>query len=123
MNSVEAYLDQLNPEQLAIAQKLRHLILKAAPNIEEKFVYKVPFYYYHSRICYLNAFPKGLYIGFVRGQELSNSQGLLDSTDRKEVSLIRFQSASEIPEDALQEIIQEALMLDEIQWEARKLKT
>ncbi len=50
---------------------------------------------------------------FIRGYELSNAQGLLESKGRKQVLSIDFSSVSEIPKDAIREIINEALYLDE----------
>jgi hypothetical protein len=50
---------------------------------------------------------------FVRGNELSNSQHLLDSKGRKQVWSIELTKVSEIPIKELAEIIQEAILLDE----------
>lgn len=50
---------------------------------------------------------------FLRGNELSNAQGILDFKDRTQVSGIEWGNVSEIQEELVYEIIQEALLLDE----------
>ena len=55
----------------------------------------------------------GVDFTFLRGQELSNAQGLLENRDRKQVSSLQFQEIEEIPLEALYEILQEAILLDE----------
>ncbi|MCI5056375.1 MAG: hypothetical protein MRY83_09720 [Flavobacteriales bacterium] len=49
---------------------------------------------------------------FIRVNELSNAQNLLDHKDRKQV-YITFQNTHDIPEESLNEILQEAILLDE----------
>tara|TARA_R110002126_G_scaffold37614_2_gene113181 strand:+ start:9816 stop:9977 length:162 start_codon:yes stop_codon:yes gene_type:complete len=44
---------------------------------------------------------------------LSNEQGILESKGRKEVLSVEFSSVDEIPKEAIREIINEALFLDE----------
>lgn len=122
MNPIENYINHLNPNQQAIAYQLRQLILESSPYIQEKFSYKVPFYYQHAWLCYLNADKDGLYLSFCRGQALSNTQGLLSAQGRKLVSLIHFKSPQDIPKETLREILQEALLLDELKWEEKKAK-
>ncbi len=75
--------------------------------------YKIPFYDGKSWICYLNPTKKGkIEFAFVRGNELSNDQGLLESKGRKQVYSVEFEKLKDIPQQALNEIIQEAILLD-----------
>ena len=83
--------------------------------------YGVPMYSMKSWICYLNPQKKGgIELCFTRGVDLSNEQGLLDLRGRKMVAGVYFHHLSEIPERVLDEIIQEALIIDE--WRARNNK-
>ena len=93
------YLHQWFTEQLGLTDKIR---------------YNIPFYYGHSWICYLN--PVGedrVELAFLRGNELSNAAGLLLSKGRKQVAGVEFASVQDIPKEALDDILQEAILLDE----------
>ena len=83
-------------------------------NLSAKLRYKLPFYYGKSWICYLNPTKTGgVELAFTRGNELSNSQGLLDHKGRKQVSSIELQQVKDINQEALLEVIHEAILLDE----------
>jgi hypothetical protein len=56
---------------------------------------------------------EGVAFGFARGHLLSNEQGLLDLGERKEVAYVRILSEKDIQEEALLEILHEAILLDE----------
>jgi hypothetical protein len=67
-----------------------------------------------SWICYLNPGKnKSVEFAFVRGNELSNSQKILESRGRKQVLSIELTALSQIPIKELTEIIQEAILLDD----------
>ena len=107
--------------------RLRQLILDAAPFIEEKFEYHICIYYRYSWVFYLTWNPKRAEVdlGFNRGFELSNEQGLLEAKKRKVVKTIAFQTLSDVnqKQEALKEIIQEAILLDEIAHQQKKKKS
>lgn len=91
-----------------------HELITSYPEVTSKIRYTIPFYYRNSWICYLNSL-KGdrVELVFLRGNALSNEQGLLDARDRKQVAGVIFSKVSDIPTDVLYEIFQEALLLDE----------
>ncbi len=115
MNAVQNFIFDLDADgnQRAIIQVLNDFLM-TNPGLTSKIRYRVPFYYRKSWICYLNPI-KGdkVEMAFIRGNELSNSQGLLDAKGRKQVAGIELAQVADIPLEALQEIIQEALLLDE----------
>ena len=91
-----------------------HNLLTLELGLTEKIRFKIPFYYGKSWICYLNPTKDGkIEFAFVRGNELSNYQKILDNKDRKQVYSIEFEKLSEIPIQQINEIIQEAILLDE----------
>ncbi len=114
METVQRFILHQEAKQRTILQFLHDLLL-AHPEIICKIRYKIPFYYRKSWICYLNPVRKkdAIELAFVRGNELSNEQGLLESKGRKQVFGITFSSVEEIPQRALLELIQEAILLDE----------
>jgi len=112
MTAIENFIYQQEGEQRAILFYLHELL--SEQNLISKIRYKVPFYYSKSWICYLNPVkPGGVELAFIRGNELSNAQGLLDHKDRKMVAGITITTLSDLPKTAILEIIQEAIVLDE----------
>lgn len=91
-----------------------HNLLTNQFNLAPKIRYKVPFYYNKSWMIYLNLAKKGgVELSFIRGNELPNSQGLLEAKGRKQVMSVSFQKGEDLPYDALVEVINEAVLLDE----------
>lgn len=113
MDAVQSFILEKEGAQKAMLQYFHRLMLEQ-PGVEAKIRYQIPFYYRKSWVCYLNPVKKGgVELAFLRANELSNEQGLLDFRGRKQVGGIIFYRTNEIPEDAVMEIIQEALLLDE----------
>lgn len=113
MSNVEDYIEQFDGNQREIMLHF-HSLLTLNFNLIQKIRFKVPFYYGKSWICYLNPTKKGkVELAFVRGNELSNNQSILDSKGRKQVYSIEFETISEIPTEQINEIILEAILLDE----------
>ncbi len=79
-----------------------------------KIRWKLPFYYQHSWIVYLN--PKkhnSVDLAFIRGNELSNENGLMESKDRKQIMTTEIFDLKTMPIDGIIENLQEALLIDE----------
>ena len=113
MTEVEDFIYNYEGSQREIMLYI-HKLLSDELNLTDKLRFKIPFYYRKSWICYLNPSKNSsIEFAFVRGNELSNSQGLLDSKGRKQVWSIELTKKSEIPIKELTEIIQEAILLDE----------
>jgi hypothetical protein len=113
MDDVSAFIQEKRGQQKLILQYF-HQLMTSNPGVVAKLRYKIPFYYRKSWIFYLNPVKnEGIELVFLRANELSNEQGLLESRDRKQVKGIIFYKLSDIPEQAIYEIIQEALLLDE----------
>ena len=115
MNDVELFILKKEGHQQAVLQFLNDLMM-TNPEITQKIRYGVPFFYRKSWICYLNPNKKtgGVEMVFLRGNELSNEQGLLEAKGRKQVSGISFSKVADIPVDTLMEVIQEAIWLDDM---------
>ena len=121
MNAVSLFIAEQPEVNRAILKRLQHIILASAPQLEEKISYRIPFYYYFGRLCYLNPHRRGVDIGFCRGFELSDEQEMLEAKDRTEVKTITYGTVAAIAERPLREILQEALLLNE--WHYRHRKT
>lgn len=123
--SIDECLDYLPEEELEIVLFLRKIILDCMPDCKEKLAYNVPFYYRHSRICYIwpTAVPwgkvsKGVAIGFCKGDSF------LDETfeTTKFASKLTFSSVDEIDIPLLKEQIYAAILIDEKIVKARRRK-
>jgi len=113
MDAVQSFILEKTGTQKALLDYF-HQMLLGQPGVVSKIRYKIPFYYRKSWICYLNPVKgEGIELAFLRGNELSNAQGLLDFRGRKQVGGIIFYQLADVPEDAVMEIVQEALLLDE----------
>jgi len=124
VDTVEDFINQYEGEQQALLKYFHHY-LYTQTGLIPRIKYKVPFYYNKSWICSLNPIkqpkkslnkhPKSssIELAFTRGNELSNNQAILQSKGRKQVMSITFSSIKEIPVNAVEEIIQEAILLDE----------
>ncbi len=113
MTEVEAYIYNYDESQGEIMRYM-HSLLTVELNLTDKLRFKIPFYYRKSWICYLNPSKNNsVEFAFIRGNELSNTQGLLEAKGRKQVCSITLTKISEIQMEALMEIIQEAILLDD----------
>lgn len=113
MSQVEDYIFEFQNKQGELL-KYFHELLSNRLGLEAKMRYQIPFYYRKSWICYLNPGKMGsVEFAFTRGNELSNSQGLLKSKGRKQVYSVEYQSLDDVNEEILIEILHEAIILDE----------
>ncbi len=107
------YIEARDGEQRRLFLAL-HALLTSLPQVTDKIRYTVPFYVRKSPICYLNPLKNGgVELVFIRGNELSNEQGLLDLKGRKQVAGVSYFAVSDIREEPLLEVLQEALLVDE----------
>ncbi|MEP2023393.1 MAG: DUF1801 domain-containing protein [Reichenbachiella sp.] len=123
MTDVDAYIATFDSSQRQLLRVLHGLVLNQF-DLQAKIRYRIPFYYNKSWICYLNPLKKGgVELCFLRANELSNEIGWLDFKDRKQVAGITYNSVKDINETALNQILQEALILDEsIQYGSKRKK-
>ena len=114
MTPIENFALGLEGQQRAIVQFLHHRISEHH-GLVGKLSYKIPVYYRRTWVCYLNPLKKGgVELAFAKGHRLSNDQKILSMKKRKYVAGIDFFDISEIPERKIDEIIQEALILDDM---------
>jgi hypothetical protein len=115
MNPLEQYfLKQKEPLQ-SVLLYLRQVIMETLPEVEEKYKYKIPFYYYHGKsLCYLNILKNTNYVdlAFVNGFKLSNKQGVLKAgRSRKMVKSIAYYNLENVDVKLLREILIEASLV------------
>lgn len=82
--------------------------------LSPKIAYGLPFYYKRKRIFYLNPKKNGTVdLAFIRGIEMSNSNGLMELKNRKHIMTIEIESIKRMPYEGILENIHEAIFLDE----------
>lgn len=112
MIEVEDYIIQFEGNQREVMLFFHHYLCNDF-NLKAKMRFKIPFYDARSWICYLNPIKKGkVELVFIRGNELSNVQGLLQSKGRKQVSGIELEHLKDLPLQQISEILHEAILLD-----------
>lgn len=118
--SLGEFFDFLPADELKIVEHLRGIIYEELPDCEEKLAYNVPFYYRHSRICFLwpasvpwGGVDSGVAIGFCKGHLLSDEIGYLEKQDRKQVRTKTFTSQKQVERDLLRSYLLEAKEIDE----------
>ena len=121
MNPVLDYIYEQEEPNQSLLLYLHELIMEQA-EIKSKIRYKVPFYFRQSWFCYLNPVKNGIELNFVRANEMSNANGLLDFRGRTQVAGVIYQNIEAVNIEPLIETIQEALLLDETVKYASKRK-
>ena len=112
----------ISDNQYEIMNRLDKLF-RDIPGIELQKRFKIPFYYRHSWIAYLNPIKKdGIELCFIYGNEMSNHDGKLDAKKRKQISGISFYDILDINPDPVLDHFHEALILDEEKSNSRKIK-
>ncbi|MEP1035318.1 DUF1801 domain-containing protein [Ekhidna sp.] len=114
MKTVENFILELDSQQKAIVSYL-HQHLTQHHDLMAKISFNIPMYYKRKWVCYLNPIKNGgIELAFTKGHRLSNDQGMLKSKGRKRISGIELFDVQSIPDRSIDEIIQEALILDQL---------
>lgn len=112
LQAVEAFIDDLPPEQRDIAWHL-HRILVDDYDLGPKLRYGIPFYDHQTWICYINPVkkPQGMELVFLRGADMEDPFGLLQTKGRKMVAGITLTEITDLPDEALAFYLDQALEL------------
>ncbi len=115
MNPLENYFLE-TPEPLqSILLYLRQVIKETLPEVEEKYKYKIPFYYYNGKpLCYFNILKGTNYVdvGFWNGFKLSNKHGILKAgRGRIMVKSIQYKTLESIDVDLFMEVLLESSLI------------
>lgn len=109
--SVEAFMAELEGWQREAAEQLRRLVKLAAPEATEALKWSQPVFQANGPFCYIQSHSNHLNIGFWRGVDLTDEQGLLEGSGAK-MRHLKIHEAQPIPEEALQAFVQQAYQLN-----------
>lgn len=116
--SIVDFIENQEPFISALMNQLRNLILNTHPKMRERFLFNTVMFGVKNELCYFVVLNKnkGIEVGFHRGFQMSNEQGLLESKKRKFIHGITFIDQEDLKnkEVIFKEILQEAIILDEI---------
>jgi hypothetical protein len=118
MKTYDNFYSEITDDERTIVDKLREVVLAANPNFKEKISYGVPYYFLHTRVCFIwpasiHPGPKsGVMLGFCQGYLLSDEYGVLDRENRKVIGTLIFHDASEIELDIIRSLLDEAILVD-----------
>jgi hypothetical protein len=120
-SSIEDFLSYLPDDEEVIVEYLRNIVLECIPDVREKLSYNVPYYYRHSRICFIwpssvpwgNVPQYGVQLGFCNGNLLTDDDHYLEKGRRKKVYIKTFAEKSEIDVNLIKAYLYEAVEIDE----------
>lgn len=120
-DSVEDFLEYLPRYERKIVDVLRTILLDCIPECVEKLSYNVPYYYRHSRICFIwpssipwgNVKINGVQLGFCKGYLMNDELNYLEKGGRKQVYIKTFQDVKEIDLELIRTYVYEAAQLDD----------
>lgn len=95
------------------AERFRHIIFEALPEITEVFKWNLPVYAHVKNLVYLNDTREGLVVGFMNGAQMEDPANIFGAKDRSLVRHLLFPSEKEGPWEDLAFYLQESAILNE----------
>ena len=116
--SIEDFIESQESTISALMNQLRVTILNAHPKMTERFMFNTAMFGVKNELCYFVVLKKntGIEVGFHRGFQMSNEQGLLESKKRKFIHGVTLRDSEDFKnkEASFKEILQEAIILDDM---------
>lgn len=109
--TVDAYIKSLPAEQAALVSALRAVVKRAAPQAIESLKWAQPVYESNGPIVWIRAYKGYVNIGFWRGAELTDAEGLLVGAGDR-MRHVKVTSAKDIKKGALTRYIKQAVKLN-----------
>ncbi len=110
--AVDAYVQKRNPKLKPVADALRALVRKAAPQSRENInPWGLPTFESNGPFCYLMIGKNHVTFGFPRGASLQDSAKLLEGTG-KDLRHVKLREVSDVHDANLRQLIVEANALN-----------
>lgn len=111
---VDAYIDSAPEYAQPILNKLRAVMHKASPQLEERIKWGVPSFGYKGIVAGMAAFKQHVGFGFMKSVLMSDPSGLLQGNACESIMHLRFEKLSDLPtRKVLLPYIKEAIDLNE----------
>jgi hypothetical protein len=109
--SVEEYIAGLPASQATIVERVRAVFKSAAPDVRESIKWAQPVYEDGGPFAYIKAFPKAVNVGFWRGADLADPDGVFEG-DGDRMRHVKVRTVEELDEDRLLTWAKEAVSLN-----------
>ena len=110
MNPAEEYILRAKEPYRSILLQLQVVIEAVIPELELKYKWHLPFYYFSNSqgFCYLNQSKHYVDLGFTRGTHLTKHADKLVSEGRKHMKSLRYYRVEDIDVAVLTDVLKEA---------------
>jgi hypothetical protein len=116
--SVLEYFEDTNPlEVRQLLMSAHHFLQENLPPFATcRIKWRMPFYTLHRNICYLNRHSDHITLGFWHGYKLAPLPNILlgENENLKQIRYLEIHSIKNLYSAMIQQILQEAIMLDEL---------
>ena len=110
----DAYIESAAPFAVPILRKLRSVMRKACPGVQETMKWSAPHFEHEGILAGMAAFKEHVNFGFWKGKEMSDPQGLLAGVGKTGIGTMRLEKLSDLPpERILIQYVHEAVRLNE----------
>jgi hypothetical protein len=115
---IDAYIRDAASFANPLLKRLRRIVHKGCPGVEETIKWGMPFFEYHGTLCFMAAFKQHAAFGFRRGDGLEDPKCILKKPASKGGDAMghlgRITSVKDLPtENDLLPIIRQAAVLNE----------
>lgn len=109
-NQIDAHVSGLPNWQRDLAARLRELIHRAAPGIEEAWKWETPVFVKRGNVCAIGAFAGHLKVNFFKGASLDDPAGLFNAgLEAKASRAIDLRDGDSLDEDAFVALVASAV--------------
>ena len=117
--AVDGYIAGLEGWKGEIVSRVRQIVLKAAPGAKESIKWAQPVYESSGPFAYIKAFKSAVNLGFWRGADLEDPNGLLQGSGNK-MRHIKLTSVADVDEKALAGLVSQAVELNRVKGDPTK---
>ena len=111
--SVESYISDLNAFARPLSQRLRQVILSAAPELEEAIRWNAPSYKGKLLVCGFTAFQKHVALTFWQGAHLPDPKGLMQlGQGRTAMRTVKYTSMDQVDDEMVRTWVKVAVAVD-----------
>src|SRR5262245_29178649 len=111
---VDQYIARAAPFARPILERVRKVVHRACPDIEERIKWGMPSFEKNGLVCGIAVFKAHATFGFWRGAELEDPAGILRGKDKASFMAEKLTDVSQLPPDRiLREYVKRAVELNE----------
>jgi hypothetical protein len=110
-DSIDDYINGFDGWREATLLRLRAIVAEAAPEASGSIKWAQPVWTFNGPMAYMRAFTNSVNIGFWRGGELEDPDGLLLGEGER-MKHLSFREGDAIPEEAIHDFVRQALELN-----------